>query len=327
MTTPVYFAPMEGVTDATFRRVHHAHFSGVSKYFIPFISPTQNLRLTARELAAVAPEHNEGVPAVPQVLAKDAQLALWAVRTLADMGYTEVNLNLGCPSGTVTAKGKGAGMLADVPHLERFLGELYAHAPLPVSVKTRIGVTSPAEFERLLPLFSAYPISELIIHPRTRAQQYRGQPHREVFAAALDSCPLPLCYNGDLFTPGDCEAFAARLPKTRALMLGRGLVANPALAQTLAGGAPLTVPALRGFLEELEEAYRALYPAHIVLGRMREVLKHAACCFEGAHKPLKAIRKAATLCAFDEAAQRLLDSCPLRENPGFTDAQTQPLAK
>ena len=327
MTTPVYFAPMEGITDATFRRVHHARFSGVRKYFIPFISPTQNLRLTARELAAVAPEQNAGVPAVPQVLVKDAQLALWAVRTLADMGYAEVNLNFGCPSGTVTAKGKGAGMLADVPHLERFLGEFYARAPLPVSVKARIGFTSPAEFERLLPLLSAYPISELILHPRTRAQFYRGQPHREIFAQALSSCPVPLCYNGDLFTPGACEEFMDEYPRTRALMLGRGLVANPALAQTLAGGAPLTVSMLRGFLDELEESYLAIYPAHIVLGRMREVMKHAACCFEGAHRPLKAIRKAATLSAYREAVSRLFDACPLRENPGFTDADAQPLAK
>ena len=327
MTTPIYFAPMEGITDATFRRVHHARFSGVRKYFIPFISPTQNLRLTARELSAVAPELNAGVPAVPQVLAKDAQLALWAVRMLADMGYAEVNLNFGCPSGTVTAKGKGAGMLADIPHLERFLDEFYAHAPLPVSVKTRIGFTSPAEFECLLPLLSAYPISELILHPRTRAQFYKGQPHRELFAEALAVCPVPLCYNGDLFTPGVCEAFMAEYPQTRALMLGRGLVANPALAQTLAGGAPLTAGALRDFHDELEESYLALYPAHIVLGRMREVMKHAACCFEGAHKPLKAIRKAATLAAYHEAVFRLFDSCPLRDNPGFTDAQEQPLAK
>ena len=327
MTTPVYFAPMEGITDATFRRVHHARFSGVSKYFIPFISPTQNLRLTARELAAVAPEQNAGVPAVPQVLVKDAQLALWAVRTLADMGYAEVNLNFGCPSGTVTAKGKGAGMLADVPHLERFLGELYAHTPLPVSVKARIGITSPAEFERLLPLLCAYPISELILHPRTRAQFYKGQPHRELFAAALAVCPMPLCYNGDLFTPGACEAFMDEYPRTRALMLGRGLVANPALAQTLAGGEPLTAAALRDFHDELEAEYLALYPAHIVLGRLREVMKHAACCFEGAHRPLKAIRKAATLSAYREAVSRLFDACPQRENPGFTDADAQPLAK
>ena len=327
MTTPVYFAPMEGITDATFRRVHHARFSGVSKYFIPFISPTQNLRLTARELAAVAPEQNAGLPAVPQVLVKDAQLALWAVRTLADMGYAEVNLNFGCPSGTVTAKGKGAGMLADVPHLERFLGELYAHTPLPVSVKARIGITSPAEFERLLPLLCAYPISELILHPRTRAQFYKGQPHRELFAAALAVCPMPLCYNGDLFTPGACEAFMDEYPHTRALMLGRGLVDNPALAQTLAGGEPLTAAALRDFHDELEAEYLALYPAHIVLGRLREVMKHAACCFEGAHRPLKAIRKAATLSAYREAVSRLFDACPLRENPGFTDADAQPLAK
>ena len=317
MTPPIYFAPLEGITDAVFRRVHHARFSGVAKYFIPFISPTQNLRLTARELSAVAPEHNAGVPAVPQVLAKDAQLALWAVRTLADMGYTEVNLNFGCPSGTVTAKGKGAGMLTDPSRLERFLDELYAHAPVPVSIKTRIGFSSPSEFERLLPLLSRYPVSELILHPRTRAEFYRGQPHREVFAAALDSCSLPLAYNGDLFTPGDCEALAAQHPGTHALMLGRGLVANPALAQTLAGGAPLSVPALRGFHDELLDSCLALYPAHIVLGRMREVMKHAACCFQDARRPLKAIRKAPTLKSYTEAVTRLFETCPLRENPGF----------
>ena len=326
MTPPIYYAPLEGITDAVFRRVHHARFAGVAKYFIPFISPTQNLRLTARELSAVAPEHNAGVPVVPQVLAKDAPLALWAARTLADMGYTEVNLNFGCPSGTVTAKGKGAGMLTDLPRLERFLDDLYAHAPVPVSIKTRIGFSSPAESERLLPLLSRYPVSELILHPRTRAEFYKGQPHREVFAAVHDSCPMPLAYNGDLFTPADCAAFAAQYPRTHALMLGRGLVANPALAQTLAGGAPLCVHALRAFHDELLDSYLALYPAHIVLGRMREVMKHAACCFEDARKPLKAIRKASTLDSYTQAVTRLFDACPLRDNPGFVP-EDAPLAK
>lgn len=117
----LYFAPLEGVTDAVFRRIHHECFPGVSKYFIPFISPTQNLAFTSRDLAAIAPENNIGVPAVPQLLAKDASLFLWAAQALCDMGYPEVNLNLGCPSGTVTAKGKGSGLLADVPALERLL--------------------------------------------------------------------------------------------------------------------------------------------------------------------------------------------------------------
>ena len=135
----LYFAPLEGVTDAVFRRIHHECFPGVSKYFIPFISPTQNLAFTSRDWAAIAPENNIGVPAVPQLLAKDAALFLWAAQALCDMGYPEVNLNLGCPSGTVTAKGKGSGLLADVPALEQLLDGIFEKPPIPVSIKTRIG--------------------------------------------------------------------------------------------------------------------------------------------------------------------------------------------
>ena len=153
----VYFAPLEGVTDAVFRRVHRDCFSGVAKYFIPFVSPTQNLAFTARDLSILAPENGFGVP---QLLCKDAALFLWAAQALSDMGYGEVNLNLGCPSGTVTAKGKGSGLLADVPALERLLDGVFARSPLPVSIKTRIGYTRPDEFDRLLDVFARYP------HPR-----------------------------------------------------------------------------------------------------------------------------------------------------------------
>lgn len=138
----VYLAPLEGVTDAVFRRVHRDCFSGVAKYFIPFVSPTQNLAFTARDLSILAPENGFGVP---QLLCKDAALFLWAAQALGDMGYGEVNLNLGCPSGTVTAKGKGSGLLADVPALERLLDGVFSRSPLPVSIKTRIGYTRPDE--------------------------------------------------------------------------------------------------------------------------------------------------------------------------------------
>lgn len=321
MPLPIYFAPLEGVTDATFRRVHHAVFGGPTKYFIPFVSPTQNLTFTARELAAVAQAANAGVPAVPQVLTRNADHFLWAANALLDMGYGEVNLNMGCPSGTVTAKGKGAGMLTDIPALERFLDAVYARAPLPVSIKTRIGFASPAEFERLLPILSRYPVHELIVHPRTRREFYAGAPHREVFAAAQEQTRLPLIYNGDLFTAQDCRDAEAAFPGTRALMLGRGLVANPALARQRAGGEGLTTHELRRFLAELEDAYRAVYPANVVLGRMREVALHAICCFESPEKPRKALRKASSLPALGDALSGLLDAHALRENPGFTPAR------
>ena len=309
----VYLAPLEGVTDAVFRQTHHACFGGVSKYFSPFVSPTQNLVFTSRDLSAVAPEHNIGVPAVPQLLAKDAALFNWAAGELAELGYSEVNLNLGCPSGTVTAKGKGSGLLADYPALERFLDGIFGNAPLPISIKTRIGYTSADEFERLLALFSRYPVHELIIHPRTRAEFYKGTPHRDVFTRAFSETTLPLCFNGDLFSAEDCRLLTAQCPQTHALMIGRGLIANPALCC----GEPLTKAALIRFHARLLSAYQEKYPPHVALGRMREIAKHFVCCFEAPEKPRKAIRKAGRMDAYLDAMRRLFDEHELTENPKF----------
>ena len=313
----ICFAPLEGVTDDVFRRVHHARFNGIDRYFIPFVSPTQNLVFTGREMRAVAPENNRGVPAVPQILTKDAGQFLWAAQALADLGYAEVNLNLGCPSGTVTAKGKGAGMLRDPGALTAFLDEVYAKAPVPVSVKTRIGYEDAAEWPELLRILTTYPLKELIIHPRTRNEFYGGEIHCSAYAQAMERTQLPLIYNGDLFTAQDCRSLMAAYPGTSALMLGRGLLANPALAREACGGAPLQLAELREFHDALVRAYEAQYQENVTLGRMREVMNHITCCFEAPEKPRKAIRKAKTLSAYRTAAEMLFEGHALREQPCF----------
>ena len=305
----VYLAPLEGVTDAVFRRVHRDCFSGVAKYFIPFVSPTQNLAFTSRDLAAIAPENNAGVPAVPQLLAKDASLFLWAAQALGDMGYSEVNLNLGCPSGPVTAKGKGSGLLADYPALERFLDGIFECAPLPISIKTRIGYASADEFERLLALFSRYPVRELIVHPRTRGEFYKGTPHRDVFARAFSETALPLCYNGDLFTPADVAA-APALP----LMLGRGLQRDPSLLRRLWGGERATAAELQAYHDALCAAYRRDYSGDTpVLHRMRELWTYLSGSFRDTDAFLRAVRKARTLSAYDQAARAFFAQARLSE--------------
>ena len=319
MSLPVYFAPLEGVTDAVYRRVHHAHFSGIDKYFIPFISPTQNLVLTPRERNNVSPEVNQGLCVVPQVLTKKADHFLWAAQLLCDMGYEEINLNVGCPSGTVTSKGKGAGMLLQPDDLAAFLDEVYAKTPVRVSIKTRIGFFSPDEFDDLLEVYNRYPVHELIIHPRTREEYYKGTPHREIYADCEQRTQLPLVYNGDLFTPGDCSAFAAQHSATRALMLGRGMLANPALAQTYRGGEALTRESLKAFHDDLFAAYQQAYTTSVVLGRMREVAKNIACCFDGADKPLKAARKANSIPVYEDAIARLFGDYTLSANPCFSE--------
>lgn len=309
----IYFAPLEGVTDVFYRRVHHECFSGVQKYFIPFISPTQHLSFSSREQRAVSPVENAGVPAVPQVLTKHAEHLLWMADCMHDAGFAELNLNLGCPSGTVTAKGKGSGMLRDPDALQLFLDEVYAKTPIPVSIKTRIGYDSPDEWAKLLEIFSRYPIHELIVHPRTRQEFYGGIPHRELCAGIKQ----PFVYNGDLFTKEDCLALLEMYPGASALMLGRGLIANPALAQELSGGESLTRESLRRFHDRLYATYMERWPRNAVLGHMHEIMRYVLCCFEEPMKIRRALRKATTPDLYNEAIDKLFAEYPFVENPAF----------
>ena len=314
---PIYFAPLEGVTDTIFRRVHHAHFTGVTKYYIPFVSPTKNMFFTARELYAISPEGNAGIPVVPQIMAKDAELFLWCAGELKAMGYTEVNLNIGCPSGTVTAKGKGSGMLRTPDVLAAFLDEIFEKSPLPISVKTRIGFESDAEWPRLLSILASYPIHELTVHPRTRTQFYTGVPYKNRFDETFDRISCPIVYNGNLFTLEDCEEIAADCPDTAAIMLGRGLIGNPALAQQMTGGEGLTLDSLKRFHDDLLDAYLERGPENFALVRMTAIMKHLLSGFADNDKPRKLFRKATTVSAYREAAALLFECHELTENPHF----------
>ena len=181
----LYFAPLEGITDALFRKIHHRCYPGADRYYTPFFSPTVHRSLTPREHREL-PRVEKGDPLViPQLLTKNAEDFLWAAGQCAERGYTEVNLNAGCPSGTVFSKGKGAGMLSDPDSLDRFLDTVFASTPLPISVKARIGVADPAEFPALLAVFNRYPICRLILHPRVRKAFYTGTPDMERFSYAV----------------------------------------------------------------------------------------------------------------------------------------------
>ena len=313
----ILFAPLEGVTDVIYRRTHAACFSGVEKYYIPFVSPTHHLVFTPKEKRSIAPAENVGFEAVPQILAKQADQFLWATNELHELGYQEVNLNLGCPSGTVTGKGKGSGMLRDLDALESFLDAIFAHSPIPISLKTRIGFSSEDEWPAVWKLLSQYPASQLIIHPRTRSQFYTGTPHESAFALAVAESNIPLVYNGDLFTEDDCLRIMKTYPQTTALMLGRGLLANPALAQQLHGGAKLSRAALRDFHDKLYEGYMANHPANVTLIRMRVAMNHLACCFENPKRALKSIRKAQNISAYLDAINRLFDEHDMCNLPRY----------
>ena len=290
-----YVAPMEGLTDRVWRQAHQKWFGWAgapAKYYAPFLSPPENRVLIKKKMAELAPEANPGAPVVPQLLAKDGALAAWMVGQLRQLGYTEVNLNFGCPSGTVTAKGKGSGMLRDLDKLDAFLAALFAEAEGPLTVKTRLGVEKPEEFAAVLEIYNRYPIAELTIHPRVMRQQYRGIADREAFAKALPECRMPVCYNGDLTTVEQLRAFEADFPAVQSLMVGRGIIADPALFRQALGGPAATKEELRGYLDDLYHGYTALFgSAGCAISRMKGHWFYLIHRFEGSERLEKQLRK------------------------------------
>ena len=290
-----YVAPMEGLTDRVWRQAHQKWFGWAgapAKYYAPFLSPPENRVLIQKKMAELAPEANPGAPVVPQLLAKDGALAAWMVGQLRQLGYTEVNLNFGCPSGTVTAKGKGSGMLRDLGKLDAFLAALFAEAEGPLTVKTRLGVEKPEEFAAVLEVYNRYPIAELTIHPRVMRQQYRGIADREAFAKALPECRMPVCYNGDLTTVEQLRALEADFPTVQSLMVGRGIIADPALFRQALGGPAATKEELRRYLDDLYHGYTALFgSAGCAISRMKGHWFYLIHRFEGSEKLEKQLRK------------------------------------
>lgn len=266
------FAPMEGITGAAFRRLHHKHFPGVDRYYTPFLSPTADRRFTPREQREFYPEYNEGIPLIPQILSKNPGDFLWAAKELAAMGYEEINLNTGCPSGTVTAKGKGAGMLADPKALDDFLSEIFSHAPCRISVKTRLGMTDPEEFEPILEIYNRYPLSELIVHPRVRKDFYRHPVRQDFFEIAYRKSKNPISYNGSIVTKDDFESCRGKFPKLTAIMVGQGLCSDPFLGEKVKFGEKTDKNRLKIFHDELFFTYSELFQSkNNAAQRMKEL--------------------------------------------------------
>ena len=305
-----YFAPMEGLTDSIYRRAHHTYFSGVDRYYMPFLSPTIHRTLTHREDRELPMADSVDFQAVPQVLTKVAEDFLWAAQVCRDRGYDEVNLNAGCPSGTVVSKGKGSGMLRDLDHLDRFLEEIFQESVLPISIKTRLGIENSEEFPKILEIYNRYPIIELTIHPRVRKQFYNGTVDMEMFRYAAQNSRNPLCYNGDITSVAQINKLQLEFPMVESVMIGRGLVADPGL---LCGGTE--IKALEQFMNALLEEYTVSFGgARNAMFRLKENWGLLHPRFEGVDKLWKRLRKTTDLEEYKAITAEIFHTLPLKDS-------------
>lgn len=301
-----YFAPMEGLTGYIYRNAYKAFFHNIDKYFSPFIVANQSNSFKNKELVDVLPENNHGIVLIPQLLTNNAKDFIHTSKKLKVLGYSEINLNLGCPSGTVVSKNRGAGFLSKKEELNAFLDEIFSQSITKISVKTRIGKDQPEEFYELIEIFNKYPMEELIIHPRIQKDYYRNKPNHKIFKEALNLSKNRVCYNGDIFTVQDYRDFLSDFPSVETVMLGRGLLRNPGLIGDILNKTKIEKKIVKDFHDMIYEDYKkVLFGDKNVLYRMKELWSYMIELFSDNAKYAKKIRKSERLYEYDEVVLSL----------------------
>ena len=339
------FAPMEGITGYPFRNAFQQCFPGVDRFYTPFLSANDTFSFTTREIRDTDPQNNIVPDLVPQIITNNAEMFVWAVEEMMKLGYREVNINLGCPSGTVVAKGKGSGMLRYPDRLDEFFetafnllakkniryqnitneytGEADSDTQASdkqsvlISVKTRIGIYDKSEAEGLIPIFNRYPLSDVIVHSRVQKEIYRGEVHYDIFRDFIESSKHHLVYNGDICTKEDFEKIKEMFPEIDTVMIGRGLLMNPALVREIKGGEKLTLPEVKAFHKTLLSNYvPEMGSDKNLLFKVKEYWNWLSKSFTGSDKYMKEIRKSRSLPEYEAAVRTLFANCEL--NPAGT---------
>jgi tRNA-dihydrouridine synthase len=305
-TLKIYQAPLQGFTDFTFRKVFSEVFGGVDKYFIPYLSYGKGKEIKKSSLKEVFPENNVAQPVVPQVLFSDFKELFDLVNLLVSYGYTEINLNLGCPYPMATNKGRGAAWLEKPEALHEIFRQLFGLGlQVNISVKMRAGMTNDQDFKAIADLLNEFPLTEVIFHPRTASQMYDGKANSLLFADALSLVKHPLVYNGDIFSVAELKEFQTLFPDQNSWMIGRGLLIDPALPLKLKGQITEAKELSRKkkeFHDRLLESYSSrLEGSGHILNKMNQFWTYFSESFENPHKTMKLVKKSGSLLKYNAA--------------------------
>jgi len=294
-------APLRGVTGRSFRETFTRHYAGLDEAVAPFIPTVEGTRVKPRLLADVLPNPSvASLPLVPQVLGRDPRALRVMIAALQGLGHSRVNLNAGCPWPMVVRRGRGAGLLANEnePILAGMLEAGCEMLGNGFSIKVRLGLDNTARLPRLMPLLNRFPLGEVVIHARTARQMYEGEVHLDAFAAAAEACAHPVTYNGDIFTLSDFTRLKQRFPNINRWMLGRGVLRNPQLCESIQSG--VEAPPGRARAAAFHDDYFSAVCSELqgdrpVLGRMKEFWFYLHHFFPRGAAILRGVQLSATL--------------------------------
>ncbi|WP_372775792.1 tRNA dihydrouridine synthase [Mangrovibacterium sp.] len=307
MASPEQFflAPLQGFTDFAYRKSYHSVFGGFDAYFIPYLSLGPGNKIRNSQYREVLPQNNQGIPVVPQILCSNVAELTMLATIIRDFGYEQLNLNLGCPYPMATNRGRGSALLEKPDELKRILDALFSDFNFKVSLKFRAGMTDERSIFQLIDLLKSYPTEQLIFHPRTANQLYKGTANRELFAEFSKELNCPLTYNGDIQSPDDLDSIKQLLPEQNSWMIGRGLLSNPFLLNQLNNTLPSKTEQTRlktEFHDLILEEYQRTFPDEgQVLMKMKAFWSYFSQSFSNPQKAFKPIKKASSFTKFKAA--------------------------
>jgi tRNA-dihydrouridine synthase len=306
----LYIAPLQGFTDYAYRSAFVSLFGAPDASFSPFIETHKPDNRVFRD---VLPERNIGYKLIPQILGNDCAEMLNIIRQLEEMGYGEVNWNLGCPYPMVTRKTLGAGLLPHPERIDRILGELMPSINCKISVKMRIGLESNHEWQNILPVLNRYPLGEVIIHGRTAKQMYKGDIDIQSFIDFSRDLKSPVCYNGNITSLDQFNSLKVQMPKIDRWMIGRGIIMSPLLMQEIRTGQKATDEEIRKSLEQLHSQLMVINSNRLsgsshLLNKMKPYWEYFASSLIGYEKGLKKIKKSVTIDSYKIAVSELFRS-------------------
>lgn len=236
MTDSFYLAPLQGYTKVWYRNAYHNVMGDATKYFTPFFEEHKSGGFDPRLLPELDEELNAGMNLIPQITAADDTFLLKAYKAISEMGYQEVNLNMGCPFPMLVKRNKGGGLMDKPEMVEKMLDGFYNTFPdARLSIKMRSGLDCHSQGVSMAKLLNRFPITELIIHPRLVTQQYKGDPNWDAFEDILQISIHNIVANGDINSTDNFHNLKLRFNNIDKWMMGRGWLTNPSLVKEIKG--------------------------------------------------------------------------------------------
>ena len=301
-------APFQGITDVVYRNIFKKHFCGIDKYYTPFFTGIQKDNSKSLRGEEISPDFNDVNTVVPQILSNTTEEIIRFANQCKSMGYPEFNLNMGCPFPRVANKTRGCGLMADPDRTIKMLNDVFENIDgIKFSIKCRLGYYNDEEIYAFIETFNSLPFSEIIVHPRIGKQMYTGEASLEKFASLVPLINKPLVYNGDIF---DIEKYNLVKKASTTIMLGRGLLTNPFLAEQIKNidNQQDKKQRLHNFVVDLyvERLHHAGGSPKII-GSMKELWKYMMNIFDDPQNVWRKVKKVNHLDEYETAVEAIFN--------------------